>query len=381
MKALFLRLAGVLALTGLLSACDPAALTGGGGGGGGTAQVALLVPAGSDDTNLSFLAQNITNAARLAVSDLEGADVDLRVYDTAGDATRAVAVARQAVSEGADIIVGPLFAENANAVGVALADTDVNVLSFSNNPSVAGGNVFVLGPTFDNTARRLMGYARQSGIQRAYVINGNSAAEIEGRDAILQAASANGVAVVGTTGFAMSQQGVEAAVPTIVSEVRAQNADAIFLTSTTDGALPFLARLLPDAGLPPSDVQYVGLTRWDVPASALALPGVQGGWFALPDTRAFNAFANRYAAAYGSPPNTIAGLGYDGIAVVGALQQAGQPLTAANLRQSRGFAGASGAFRFLSTNATQRALSVATVRDNSVRVLDAAPSSFAGAGS
>ena len=36
-------------------------------------------------------------------------------------------------------------------------------------------------------------------------------------------------------------------------------------------------------GSSPSDVQYIGLQRWDVPASARTLPGLQNGWFAMPD--------------------------------------------------------------------------------------------------
>lgn len=376
----FLRTLAATLLLGLLAACDFPALSGGSAGSGAPARVALLVPSGSGNTNLDFLAQNLTNAARLAVADLDGAAVDLRVYGTAGNANQAVEAARRAVAEGAQIVVGPLFAENANAVGVALAQSNVNVLSFSNNPTIAGGNVFVMGSTFDNTALRLMRYARQQGIRSAYVVNGNSPAEEQGRDAILRAAAAANVNVVGTTAFAMSQQGVEAAVPAIARDAQERGADALFLTSTTDSALPFLARLLPDAGLRPGDVQYLGLTRWDVPASAMALPGVQGGWFAIPDTRAFAAFANRYAAAYGSPPDAIAGLGYDGIAAVGALQGSGRALSAENLRQSRGFAGASGAFRFGGDNAAERALAVATVENNTLRVLDAAPSGFGFAG-
>ena len=72
----------------------------------GKAQVALLVPAGSADSNVAYLAQNLTNAAKLAAADLEGVTIDLRVYDTAGDAAVAAQVARQAVADGADVIVG-----------------------------------------------------------------------------------------------------------------------------------------------------------------------------------------------------------------------------------------------------------------------------------
>jgi hypothetical protein len=58
----------------------------------------------------------------------------------------------QAVQDGAKIIIGPVFAQDAAAAGRAVAPRGINVLSFSNNTAVAGGNVFVLGNTFDNTA-------------------------------------------------------------------------------------------------------------------------------------------------------------------------------------------------------------------------------------
>jgi hypothetical protein len=38
------------------------------------------------------------------------------------------------VAEGAQVILGPVFAQEANAAGVAVAASGVNVLSFSNNP-------------------------------------------------------------------------------------------------------------------------------------------------------------------------------------------------------------------------------------------------------
>ena len=95
--------------------------------------------------------------------DLGGVEIDLRVYGTAGNASKAAAAASQAVNEGAKIILGPVYGEAANAAGVAVASSGVNVISFSNNPTIAGGNVFILGPTFDNTASRLANYAARQG--------------------------------------------------------------------------------------------------------------------------------------------------------------------------------------------------------------------------
>lgn len=374
--ALLRMAAGVLC--GLvLAGCDPAAL-GGGGRGDGSVQVALLVPTGAPDAQVGLLGQSLADAARLAVADIEGAEIDLRIYDTAGDTAQAAQLARQAVSDGAEVIVGPLFAEAANAAGLAAASTRTPVLSFSNTTAVAGGNVFILGATFENTARRLLDYAARQGLQRVMVVNGDTPAEQVGRDAILRAAQTTGMQVVATAGFPMSQQGLAEAAPQIVAEARATQAQLIFLTSGADAALPFVSTLLPDAGLTPDMVQYAGLTRWDSIASALALPGLQGGWYTRPDTQALSTFSTRYSQAYGTAPQSLAGLGYDAIAAVGALAAAGQEVTPETLSQARGFTGASGAFRFRSDGTNERALAIATVNNNAVRILERAPRGFGG---
>ena len=343
--------------------------------------VALLVPAGSTEGG-AILAQSLERAARLAVADLEGARIDLRVYDTAGQAGMAADAARRAVAEGAQVILGPVYAGAANAAGVAASQAGVNVLAFSNNADIAGGNVFVLGNTFGNTADRLANYAARRGRDRIFVVNGQDVAEEVGRDAILRAVGQSRAQIAGQASFPLSQEGVRAAAPEIAEQIRASGANAVFLTSGTAGALPFLADQLPEYGVSPATTQYIGLQRLDVPASALSLPGLQGAWFALPDPQQTAAFRSRYVAAYGTEPHPIAILAYDGIAAIGALVSQGRSdaLTGAALTQPSGFAGASGTFRLRRDGTVDRALAVAEIRNNQVIVIDPAPRRFGGAG-
>jgi hypothetical protein len=152
-----LRRALVLGLAALaLSGCQVAAPTLGSGPrlGGTTVDVAMLLPLSSQQGGDAIIARSMENAARLAASEQSGVTVNLRVYNTDGTSATAASVARQAVQEGADVILGPLRSEATAAVGVAVANSGISVLSFSNNAEVAGGNVFVLGNTFTNTADR-----------------------------------------------------------------------------------------------------------------------------------------------------------------------------------------------------------------------------------
>jgi hypothetical protein len=75
------------------------------------------------------------------------------------------------VDEGAQVILGPFYSEEANSAGVAVANSGVSVLAFSNNAAIAGGNVFVLGQTFDNTARRLASYAVRGGKSNILIVH------------------------------------------------------------------------------------------------------------------------------------------------------------------------------------------------------------------
>jgi hypothetical protein len=154
------------------------------------------------------------------------------------------------------------------------------------------------------------------------------------------------------------------------------------MTAGVNADLPILATALPEAGINPADTQYIGLTRWSAAPQALALPGLQGGIFTLPDQGMQNLFESRYAAAYGNNPHPLAGLAYDGIAAIGALVAKGNAnaLTKRALTSPQGFQGTAGIFRLLSNGQNERGLAVATVRNNSVVVLEAAPRSFGGAG-
>jgi Periplasmic binding protein len=350
---------------------------------GGSVQVALLVPSGSGQSQDELFGANLENAARLAMADLSGVNIDLKVYRTGGSPAQAAALAKQAVDEGAQVILGPFYSEEANAAGVAVANSGVNVLAFSNNAAIAGGNVFVLGQTFENTAKRLAGYAVRNGKSKVLIVHDRNVAGEVGKAAIERGVANAGGSVVGVTSYEFSQNGIVQAASGIVSTAKSSGATALFLTADTAGALPLLSQLLVDNGIDRNTTQFIGLTRWDIPPATLALPGVQGGWFAMPDPGLTAQFRARYEGAYGSQPVPVAALAYDGIAAIGALAnraKGGAPLSKGDLTQSAGFAGVSGIFRLLPNGTNERGLAIATIRSNQVVVIDSAPRSFGGAG-
>lgn len=368
-----------------LTACDDVAIPSGGGSGGPSIDtskpvpVALLLP--KSDAGAGGVARSLEAAARLAVADLQDVKIDLRVYDTAGSEAQAAAQAQAAVDAGAKIILGPLFAGNAVTASKAVADEGVNVLAFSNNTDIAGGNLFVLGDTFENYANRLVGYAKRNGKSRAVIVHPATVEGEFGKRAFQTAAARSGLTVTGVQPFEFTEQGAISVVSAVRNGINQTNADTVLISAASAGALPLLLQLMPEGGVNPATTQYVGLLPWADPRLH-SLRGAEGGWFAMPDTSAQANFDARYQEAYGTAPHRLAGLAFDGIAAIGALAKAGNSnaLAKSGLTQSAGFQGVNGVFRLRPDGKNERALAIATIRDKRVVILDPAPRSFAGAG-
>ena len=380
-------LAAAAAAGAALMACQPVGGGLGAAAGGGAAgrpvdasaptRVALLVPGGGGTDGL--LSSNLENAARLGLAQ-GGGNVDLAVYQTGGTPAGGQAAAQRAVAEGAALIIGPLYAQAANGAGLAAAPAGVNVLAFSNDTSIAGGNVFVMGPTFENTAGRLLSYAARQGRGRVIVTAEQGARGDAAIAAVQRVAARSGASVVSAVRYAPGQAEIASAGRQVAETARAAGADTVLYTSDPARGLTLMAASVRSAGFQPPEAQLLGLARWDVPPQTLSEPGLQGGWFTRPDPRRSAAFESAYQAAYGSAPHPLAFVGYDAALAASTLVATGRrdALSGRSLTRAQGFGGGAGAFRLMPDGTISRALAIAEVRGGQAVIVDAAPS---GAGS
>ena len=344
-------------------------------------RVALLVPYGTGDPARDAIARSLENAARLAVTDLRDATIDLAVYPSAGTTAGGAAAAQQAVAEGAKIIVGPLFSTETAGAQSSAAAAGLTVLSLSNNPSVAGGNVFILGTSFENTAGRLVGFGQSRGMRNFGVVYPAGLEGETARDAVAAVVSARGATLVASQPYNLSVEGIQAAAGPAAAALLSGGAQAVILTDGPTGGLGFIAEALRSNGVSAAQTQFLGMQQWDASAEALALPSLQGGAFAAPDPSLVAAFEGRYRTAYGEGPHELAGLAFDGVHAVGAMiaearASGGSPFSGARLTEPSGFAGAYGPFRLLPNGRVQRNLAIVEVRGGSAVVIERASRSF-----
>ena len=344
-------------------------------------RVALLLPYGSGDPGREQIARSLENAARLAQADLRNATIDLAVYPSAGTTSGGAAAAQQAVAEGAKIIVGPLFSTETAGTQPVAASAGLTVLSLSNNASVAGGNVFIVGTSFENIADRLVAYGQGRGMRSFGVVYPSGLEGETARDAVSAVVNARGATLVASQPYSLSIEGIQAAAGPAAAALLSGGAQGVILTDGPTGGLGFISEALRNNGLSATQVQFLGMQKWDVSAEALNLPALQGDVFASPDPGFVSAFEGRYRTAYGEPPHELAGLAYDGIHAVGAMiaearSSGGSPFSTARLTEASGFAGALGPFRFLPNGRVQRNLAIVEARGGSAVVVEGAARSF-----
>ena len=113
---------------------------------------------------------------------------------------------------------------------------------------------------------------------------------------------------------------------------------------------------------------------WNEPR-VLGLPALHGGWFAAPDNRGFEAFAERYRARFNTDPIRLATLSYDAVTLAAALarMQGVQGFSEAMLTNPAGFAGADGVFRFNPDGTNSRSLTVQEIRGGTAVAISGAP--------
>jgi len=391
-------LAPMLAALGLLSACSSTldnaglgagvapATSGGQAAGGetlgnGSVRVALLVPR-SANGNAGVIASNLRNAADLALREFQGnANLQILVKDDRGTPEGAREAASEAIAQGAELILGPLFAQSVAAAASVARPAGVPVVAFSTDTSVAARNVYLLSFLPQSDVDRIVGYAAGRGKRSIAALLPDNGYGTVMQAALQRVATTSGARIVTIERYGADRAAMQQKAQAVARLVQSGQADAVFMPDGGDAA-PFLGQGLSANGVRPGQVQLLGSGQWDDPRIA-AEPTLKGGWYPAPDRAGFAAFANRYQGVFGAAPARTASLGYDATSLAAGLasRYGNQRFAPANLASPNGFIGVDGAFRFLPDGTNQRQLAVYELGGGAPVQIERAPQSFARTGS
>jgi len=336
-------------------------------------RVAILLPLSGQAAPVG---EAMLNAAQLALFEFDDPNILLIPKDTAGDPATAAASARAAISEGADIILGPLFASSVAAVAAPAQLRGVPVVAFSTDRNVAGGGVYLLSFLPEEDIERVVDFAVLEGHQRFAAMLPQNEYGQRVRNQFGQAVIARGAELAATESYTPTTDGMLAPAERLAQ--LKDNYDVVLLPAGGT-ELQGLAPLLPYYDVDPRNVKFIGTGLWDDPL-VLREPALVGGWFAAPPPDARKAFQGRYERVFGYAPHRISSLAYDAMSLAIALSGGtpGQRYTTAELTAEDGFAGIDGVFRFTPEGLNERGLAVMEVRPGGFVVVSPAPQSLTG---
>ena len=383
-------------------------------------RVAILLPFEHNSSNIEIVAASMLKAAQMVAFESRNESYLLIPKDTGGTPAGALAAAEDAIREGAEVILGPLFSESVQAIAPLTRAADVPVIAFSSDMAVAGDGIYLLSfPPEDEVARVTSyavskGYAR-FGMMAPYTELGDRVARAFSTEVYEQGGELVHAERYERSADAMAQPARRLArhaarrfVPQFVQPrlpMRAQDAYAQGVgsddpyTAETEAMTPvvasgegFQAVLLPESGrllralapwLPTYDVdirevKLLGLSSWNNPLLQRE-PALAGGWFAAPDPALAAGFKQRYRKAYGENPPQLASLAYDAALLTARLSELPERVrfSEETIANPNGYLGADGLFRLRADGTVERGLAIMEIQPSGITVIDPAPRSFA----
>jgi branched-chain amino acid transport system substrate-binding protein len=343
--------------------------------GEGKVKAGLILPL-SASGNATVAAQSMRNAAEMALAEFNNPDLQLLVKDDAGSAPGAQQAAQAALDEGAEIILGPLFALTVGPVGRAARARGVPVIAFSTDANVAARGVYLLSFLPEADVDRIIGYAASQGRRSFAALVPDNAYGSVVEAAFKQAVGRAGGRVIALERYPLDRTQMQTPVRNVAQA--GSQADAIFVPDGTD-AVPTIVQTLTANGIDTKRVQLLGTGLWE-DAQIFSNPLLDGAWYAGSDSTGFRNFSARYRSRYGKDPVRTASLAYDAVALVAALvkTQGRQRFSDDVLTNSSGFTGIDGLFRFRPDGTNQRGLAVLRVSPTGGQIISPPPKGFGG---
>jgi len=338
--------------------------------GTGQVKVGLILPL-SAAGNAGVAAQSMKNAAEMALAEFQNPNIQLLIKDDGGSPQGAGQGTQQALDEGAEIMLGPLFAASVPATAQLTRAKGVSVIAFSTDSSVAGRGVYLLSFLPESDVNRIVEYSASTGKRSfAALLPDNAYGNV------VEAAFKQAVGRKGGRVAAFEKYGADRSAPARTVAQALGSADALLLADDGDSVVT-VAEALTAAGANLRNIQLLGTGLWDNPR-VFANPALQGGLYAAPDPAGFRSFSARYRAKFGADPVRTATLAYDAVALVAALArtQGPQRFSSDVLINPSGFAGIDGLFRFRADGTNERGLAVMRVATGGGVPVAGSPKSF-----
>lgn len=347
-------------------------------------KVGLLLPMTGPSAELG---RSLLEAAQMGLFDKyasipanrKRAQIVLMPKDTGGTPAGARKAAEEAAASGVKLLIGPVFSAEVKGAAPIAQKNDLRLITFSNNPEVAGEGVYLFGFAPDEQAKRVLreAFLRTQGRVGVLVPNneyGKIVAQAAREIAVLNNKQLVGVELYEPTGSDLNNR-----IDSLLDGIDMKNdpqLDAVMLAEGAPNINNVLARLAIE-NVTNQNVALLGTGLWDDP-SLLGNPSLVGGMFAGSPITLKHRFEDRYVKQYKHTPPRLASLAYDAVALAATIAETGDyDFTDASFTAPNGFSGpANGIFRFKDSGQIERGLAILAIGPKDFIQFAPSPASF-----
>src|SRR5437879_2390680 len=224
--------------------------------GNGQVKVGLVLPL-SASGNAGVAALSMKNAAEMALAEFQSPNIQLLIKDDGGNPQGAQQGTQQALDEGAEIVLGPLFALSVPASAQLTRARGVSMIAFSTGSSVAGRGVYLLSFLPESDVNRIIEYAASTGKRSFAALLPENAYGNVVEAAFKQVVGRRGGRIV-----AFEKYGADRATAARTMAQALNQADALFIADDGDSVVT-VTDAVTAAGANLKNIQLLGTGLWD----------------------------------------------------------------------------------------------------------------------
>lgn len=306
--------------------------------------VALLLPFSGAGQEVG---KSIMDASKLALFDLKAQGIILKPYDTGSEPNQVQAQAENAIRDGAEVFLGPVFSQSVRSITSLAQDANIPVLSLSNTPEIANHGIYPLGFNPGEQTKFLTKYLVDQGHKKIAILAPNSRYAQLAVESLKQGAQK--ATITREVYYDRSTQNFDEHIRNLLGVAPGftpnpkEILDALFVPDRPE-KISHIIEALSHYGVDLKKIKIFGPDSLKE-SNASTFPQLKGALFAAPDSLEREKFRARFLKTYRYEPSEIATIAYDMIALIASFSKEGLKISNQALTQSQGFNGIDGPFR------------------------------------
>jgi branched-chain amino acid transport system substrate-binding protein len=270
--------------------------------------IALLAPLGKQKEHIGT---SLVQSAQLAIADANNPDVNLILLDSELLNDNPELLLNKLEEEKVKVILGPLYGSETEKLEPLLREKDITILSLSNDSSIQGNSLLMLGVSPDSQADLLTRYAISQGINHFYLLLPSNKYGQLTEKAVAEVVSSKDNTTYTVTWY--NQENAEQVTEELVKSInnnKTKDSKAIFMPQAGSN-LAKLNQALLKAKL---KIRLIGGHTWDNQA-ILHLPSFDGA-ILLRKNLVYDNFREEFLKLFSNEPNNIDFITYNGLMVI-----------------------------------------------------------------